>query len=400
MFVGELALDGTVRSINGVLPIVLFAKEQGFTAIYVPEKNVQEATVVDGIEVIPIQNLRQLVLHLNGQEKISSAANIETDTYTNLVTSSHDFKYIKGHEHAKRALEIAAAGGHNVIFHGPPGSGKTLLAKTFVTILPRLSKKEILDITKIYSVAGLLSGEKQLIMDRQFRSPHHSSSAVSLIGGGTNPKPGEITLAHRGVLFLDEFAEFPRAVLENLRQPLEDGIVTIARAKSSVTFPANFILVAAMNPCPCGFATDPQKECTCTPSQVIRYTQKISGPILDRIDMHVDVPRMSVNKLDGEEYSEESAHIRERVERAREMQHKRFATTGAINAEMDQQMLKKYCILDAPSKKLLCDAAERLDLSARAYYRMIKLSRTIADLEGERDITVKHIAEALQYRPK
>ncbi len=400
MFVGELALDGTVRSINGVLPIVLFAREQGFTAIYVPEKNVQEATVVDGIEVIPIQNLRQLVFHLNGQEKISSAVNIETDTYKNFITSSHDFKYIKGHEHAKRALEIAAAGGHNVIFHGPPGSGKTLLAKTFVTILPRLSKKEILDITKIYSVAGLLSGEKQLIMDRQFRSPHHSSSAVSLIGGGTNPKPGEITLAHRGVLFLDEFAEFPRAVLENLRQPLEDGIVTIARAKSSVTFPANFILVAAMNPCPCGFATDPQKECTCTPSQVIRYTQKISGPILDRIDMHVDVPRISVNKLDGEDYSEESVHIRARVERAREMQRKRFATTGAINAEMDQQLLKKYCILDAPSKKLLRDAAERLDLSARAYYRMIKLARTIADLDGDEQIAIKHIAEALQYRPK
>jgi magnesium chelatase family protein len=401
MFIGELALDGSVRAINGVLPITIFAKDQGFTEIYVPEKNVQEATAVDGIDVIPVRDLRQLALHLNGREIIAPAQRVDIDVSDEeTMIGSYDFKYIKGHEHAKRALEIAAAGGHNVIFHGPPGSGKTLLAKTFVTILPRLSKKEILDITKIYSIAGLLSGNQQLIKSRQFRSPHHSSSAVSLIGGGTNPKPGEITLAHRGVLFLDEFAEFPRTVLENLRQPLEDGIVTIARAKSSVTFPANFILVAAMNPCPCGFATDPQKECTCTPSQVIRYTQKISGPILDRIDMHVDVPRIAVNKLDGEDYSEESVHIRKRVERARLMQHKRFATTGAINAEMDQRMLKKYCLLDAPSKKLLRDAAERLDLSARAYYRMIKLARTIADLEGEENITVKHIAEALQYRPK
>ena len=400
MFIGELALDGSVRAITGVLPITLFAKEQGFDEIYVPEKNVQEATVVEGISVIPIRDLRQLVLHLQNLEQIAPAENVDIEKCDDHKHTSYDFKYIKGHEHAKRALEIAAAGGHNVIFHGPPGSGKTLLAKTFITILPRLSKKEILDITKIYSIAGLLAGDQQLIMRRQFRSPHHSSSAVSLIGGGTNPKPGEITLAHRGVLFLDEFAEFPRAVLENLRQPLEDGIVTIARAKSSVTFPANFILVAAMNPCPCGFATDPHKECTCTPSQVIRYTQKISGPILDRIDMHVDVPRISINKLDGEDRSEESVHIRQRVERAREMQDKRFATTGAINAEMDQQLLKKYCILDAQSKKLLRDAAERLDLSARAYYRMIKLARTIADLEASEHITVQHIAEALQYRPK
>ena len=400
LFIGELALDGSVRNINGVLPITLFARESGIKEIYVPEANVEEASIVDGIDIIGVSDLRSLVLHLNSQEVLEPVINRELDIEDNTYNGTLDFKYIKGHEHAKRALEIAAAGGHNVIFHGPPGSGKTLLAKTFVSILPPLTKDEILDITKIYSVAGQLPHDEQMIRTRQFRCPHHSASAVSLIGGGTNPRPGEITLAHRGVLFLDEFAEFPRAVLENLRQPLEDGTVTIARAKTSAEFPANFTLIAAMNPCPCGYATDEQKECTCTPAQIVRYTQKISGPILDRIDMHIDVPRIHVNKLDNDDLAEDSASVRKRVEKARTSQEKRFKNSGKINAEMDQIEIKKYCKLDSETKQLLKSAAEKLDLSARAYYRMIKLARTIADLEGSEQITKNHIAEALQYRPK
>lgn len=400
LFVGELALDGSVRGVSGVLPIALFAKEAGVAELYVPQDNVREAAAVDGLTVYGVPSLRALAEHVVGRavlapqpyQPISPAAE---------MSAALDFSDVRGHEHAKRALEIAAAGGHNVLFHGPPGSGKTLLAKTFASILPTLSQQEILDITKIYSVAGLLSHSEQLITQRQFRAPHHSASAVSLIGGGTNPKPGEITLAHRGVLFLDEFAEFPRVVLENLRQPLEDGIVTIARAKSRVTYPAHFILIAAMNPCPCGFATDPDKQCTCSAAHIARYTQKISGPILDRIDLHVDVPRIHIDKLDGDgPQGESSAVMRARVEAARTRQQERFGARNLINAEMGQKDLARYCVLDAPSRSVLRAAAEKLDLSARAYFRMIKVARTIADLAGDEMIAQKHIAEALQYRPK
>lgn len=400
LFVGELALDGSVRGVSGVLPIALFAKEAGIAELYVPHDNVREAAAVDGVTVYGVSSLRALAEHVAGRTCLAPHAYQPIAPAEDMATAL-DFCDVRGHEHAKRALEIAAAGGHNVIFHGPPGSGKTLLAKTFASILPTLSQQEVLDITKIYSVAGLLSHSEQLITQRQFRAPHHSASAVSLIGGGTTPKPGEITLAHRGVLFLDEFAEFPRAVLENLRQPLEDGIVTIARAKSRVTYPAHFILIAAMNPCPCGFATDPDKQCTCSAAQIARYTQKISGPILDRIDLHVDVPRIHVDKLDDPATgAESSATIRARVEAARMQQRARFGARNLINAEMGQKDLTHYCVLDAPSRQILRTAAEKLDLSARAYFRMIKVARTIADLDGAPAITAHHIAEALQYRPK
>ncbi len=399
LFVGELALDGMVRRINGVLPIVLYARDAGYEEVYVPAENVKEASVVDDIAIIPITNILALAKHLKGTSLIEPVGPIAHEDLFSHLDTVLDMADVKGHKHAKRALEIAAAGGHNVIFNGPPGSGKTLLAKTFVSLLPRLTLQEALDITKIYSVAGLLNDSQQLIVERPFRSPHNTASSASLIGGGTHPRPGEISLAHRGVLFLDEFAEFPRAVIENLRQPLEDGVVTVARAKGSLTFPAHFILVAAMNPCPCGFLTDDDKQCTCTPSQVARYSQKISGPILDRIDMHIDVPRVSITKLEDSERGESSSMIRERVETARRMQRTRFESEGIVtNAEMSNQQMKNFAPLDEVSTALLRAAAEKMQFSARTYHRIIKLARTIADLAGSEKIEKNHLAEAIQYR--
>ena len=401
MFVGELALDGSVRSINGILPIALFAKEIGIEELYVPKENAKEASVVDGITVIGVSNLISLAKHLNGQKLIQPENTPDIEKLCSDIETELDMKYIKGQEHAKRALEIAAAGGHNLLFNGPPGSGKTLLAKTFVSILPKLTFNEALDVTKIYSIAGLLNKKQELILTRPFRTPHHSASSVSLVGGGSIPRPGEISLAHRGVLFLDEFAEFPRAVLENLRQPLEDGVVTISRAKGSLTFPAHFMLVAAMNPCPCGFATDTEKECTCSPMQISNYTKKISGPILDRIDMHIEVPRIHINKLENEQCGENSEQIRERVNKARKIQQNRFKDLNiTTNSEMNTQAIKKYAILDNSSKELLRNAAQKLDFSARTYHRIIKLARTIADLANEESISKTHIAEAIQFRTK
>lgn len=400
LFLGELALDGNVRRVNGVLSAAFFAKGAGVEELYVPEENAAEAALVPGVTIYPVKHLLALSKHLSGGEKIpvwersSESTGIE-EAYP------FDMAEVRGQEHAKRALEIAAAGGHNVIMVGPPGSGKTLLARALPSILPSLSMEESLEVTKIFSVSGKLPRGHALVRTRPFRAPHHSASAVSLVGGGSDPKPGEVSLAHRGVLFLDEFAEFPKTVLENLRQPLEDGSVTVSRIRGTHAYPARFTLVAAMNPCPCGYAGDPERMCSCQPFQAARYREKISGPILDRIDLQVTVPRLRIEKLETADRGEPSADIRVRVEAAREAQKKRFeGKTFRTNGEMGPDALREYCMVDESSKELLRRAVSELSLSARSYHRILKVSRTIADLEGAPDILAKHIAEALQYRFK
>jgi magnesium chelatase family protein len=404
MFIGELSLDGSVRHVQGAMPMAYTAYQNGFETVYVAAEDAPQASLVGGVEIIPIETLGQLVEHLYGLNPISpyqpdSLTSQETHTYSDGWV---DFADIKGQEHVKRALEIAAGGNHNVLLSGPPGTGKTLMARAIPSILPPLTMEEALEVTRIYSVADMLQNNQPLVQTRPFRAPHHTISQAGLVGGGTVPRPGEVTLSHRGVLFLDEVVEFSVKALEVLRQPIEDKIVTISRAKGSLTFPANFLLVLARNPCPCGYFGDPVKPCTCSPTMITRYQSRLSGPLLDRIDIHVDVPRVDYDKLMGVKRGEPSAVVRQRIEHARKRQQARFADHPGLfaNADMGAGEMQTLCVLTDEARQLLELSVRRMQLSARAYHRVLKLSRTIADLGDSDRIEVQHIAESIQYRPR
>ncbi len=432
MLVGELGLDGQVRSVAGVLPVVMKAREMGLKGVVVPKGNAREAAMIPGIEVFGVSHLAEVVQWLRGNLKLCPEPVTELGEFELPASNGVDFAEVRGQEHAKRALEIAAAGHHNLLMIGPPGSGKTMLARRLPTILPPLTVEEALEVTRIYSVSGLLSHKGGLIRSRPFRAPHHTVSLPGLVGGGTIPKPGEVSLAHHGVLFLDEMLEFPRSALEIMRQPLEDGVVTISRANMTLTFPCRFLLVGATNPCPCGFLGDPMKECRCGESQIRRYWKRLSGPLMDRIDIVIEVARLEVEKLArgervrGEspspapqevsspseepaavalaeeelpQFGEPSASIRERVSRARQIQLERYRGLGiSCNAHLSGRLVDRFCLLDEAGLNLLTRAVDRLGLSARAYQRIKKVARTIADLEGSEHIRVSHVAEAIQYR--
>lgn len=399
-FIGELSLDGSLRGVNGILPLVSELKNFGIKTVFVPINNAKEAALVQGdINIIGINHLSDIVSHFTEKPIEATKINIEEFFADNEEDYLYDFKDVKGQEKAKKALEIAAAGGHNILMTGSPGSGKTLMAKCFPSILPPLELSEALELTKIYSISGLLPSDKPLVTKRPFRPIHHTASATGIIGGGTNPKPGEITLAHRGVLFLDEMVEFPRNVLETLRQPLEDGEIVISRAKTSIKYPAKFMLVGAMNPCPCGFLGDKEKQCTCSDVQIQRYKARLSGPLLDRIDLIINVPRLSTEELTIKKEGETSYDIRKRVARARKIQAERYKHDGFLtNSEIPNKLIKKYCKLSESSQKMMEIATKTYQLSGRKYNRVLKLARTIADLDISDKILDSHVSQALQYK--
>jgi magnesium chelatase family protein len=398
---GELSLNGSLRHTTGILPMVAATHEKGFSNIIVPTADAREASLVEDARIMPFDTLSQLVSYFRGEIAAPEYQAETVDEYVVPLWATTDLAHVKGQEHVKRALEIAAAGGHNVVMMGPPGAGKTLLARSLPSILPPMTNDEALEVTKVYSISGLLPPDSPFIRQRPFRSPHYTVSNVGLVGGGRFPRPGEVSLSHRGVLFLDELPEFGHALLELLRQPLEDKVITISRAQGSLTFPANFMLVGAMNPCPCGYYGDPVKECTCSPSHVARYQKRMSGPFLDRVDIFVEVPRVDYEKLTDDRLGEESARVQARVAATRSRQQERFRDTRlTCNAEMTPNEVREYCQVEESAQGLLRAAMQQLSLSARAFHRILKLARTIADMEDGDIIRTEHVAEAIQYRPR